>query len=137
MSVTAPSRELSPAECERLLATTTVGRVGVSISALPAVLPVHFVVDGGEIVFRTVPETGLDLATARTVVAFEADSYDPETATGWSVLVRGVAREVVDEAELARLRALPLRCWDGDGEASRFVRIAMDLVSGGYVAGLA
>ncbi len=133
MPVTAPPQELTRADCVGLLASSTVGRVGVSMGALPAVLPVNFVVDDGEIVFRTVPGTELDLATACTVVAFEADDYDPETATGWSVLVRGVARAVVDEGELARLRALPLRCWGADGEASRFVRIAMDLVSGGQI----
>jgi nitroimidazol reductase NimA-like FMN-containing flavoprotein (pyridoxamine 5'-phosphate oxidase superfamily) len=133
MHAIAPLEELSRVECVSLLATTTLGRVGVSIAALPAVLPVNFVVDEGEIVFRSVPGTKFDGATARTVVAFEADHYDPETASGWSVLVRGVAREVVDEDELARLRALPLTAWAFDSAAKRFVRIAMELVTGSRI----
>jgi nitroimidazol reductase NimA-like FMN-containing flavoprotein (pyridoxamine 5'-phosphate oxidase superfamily) len=134
MPVVAPLEKLSRVECTRLLATTTLGRVGVSMGALPAVLPVHFVVDGDEIVFRTVPGTKLDVATARTVVAFEADHYDAESGTGWSVLVRGVAREVVDHHELARLRTLPLQSWTFDGAAERFVRVAMELVTGRRIA---
>jgi nitroimidazol reductase NimA-like FMN-containing flavoprotein (pyridoxamine 5'-phosphate oxidase superfamily) len=133
MHAIAPLEELSRAECVGLLATTTLGRVGVSIAALPAVLPVNFVVDDGEIVFRSVPGTKFDVATARTIVAFEADHYDPETASGWSVLIRGITREVVDEDELAHLRTLPLTAWAFGGAAERFVRLAMDLVTGSRI----
>src|SRR5579864_9394187 len=86
--------ELAPAECLRLLASVPVGRVGVTIDALPAVLPVNFVVSDGAVLFRTVPGTKLDTATAGAVVAFEADGYDPPS-DAWSVLVRGVARPLV------------------------------------------
>jgi hypothetical protein len=50
------------------------------------------------------------------------------------VLVRGVAREVVDDHELARLRTLPLQSWTFDGAAERFVRVAMELVTGRRIA---
>ena len=67
--------ELGPAECIALLGSVQVGRVGVTIDALPAVLPVNFVVWNGSIVFRTVPGTKLDAAAAGDVVAFEVDGY--------------------------------------------------------------
>ena len=61
----------------------------------PRRAPGEFVVSGGAIVFRTVPGTKLDAATAGAVVAFEADAYGTaEDRSGWSVLVRGVAEEV-------------------------------------------
>ena len=113
-----------------------VGRVGVTIDALPAVLPVNFVVSDGGVVFRTVPGTKLDAATAGAVVAFEADAYGTGSDPGgWSVLVRGVARELTDESELARARDLPLESWAWDGGADRFVRIEPTVVTGRRLRG--
>lgn len=129
--VVAPVEEdLTAEECEQLLRTAAFGRVGVSIAALPAVVPVNFLVDDGDVVFRTVPGTRFDVATARTVVAFEVDEYDPATGTGWSVLVQGMTREVADKEDKARLRSLGLPSWAAAGDADRFVRIAMDVVTG-------
>ncbi|MGA8016838.1 MAG: pyridoxamine 5'-phosphate oxidase family protein [Candidatus Dormiibacterota bacterium] len=123
-------RALSRTDCLDLLGTATVGRLGVSVQALPAILPVNFVLTGDRVVFRTVPGTKLDAALARAVVAFEADEYDAAGAWGWSVLVRGVAGEIVAPDELAEARALPLRAWPcGDG-AERFVAVPITFVSG-------
>ncbi|HZR13442.1 MAG TPA: pyridoxamine 5'-phosphate oxidase family protein [Acidimicrobiia bacterium] len=121
---------LSRDECMALLETASVGRVGVSVGAIPAVLPVNYVVDGDTVVFRTVPGTKLDAALTNAVVAFEADSFDGERESGWSVLVRGVAREITDETALARVRRLPLRSWAFDGDADRFVSVDTELVTG-------
>ena len=49
--------ELSPDECLRLLAGVPVGRVGLSVRAMPAVFPVNFALLDGEVVFRTVEGT--------------------------------------------------------------------------------
>ena len=76
-------------ECLALLATVPVGRVGVTMNALPVVLPVNFAVLDGDIVFRTVEGTRFHAAAAGTVVAFEVDSYDPDGASGWSVVGSG------------------------------------------------
>ena len=123
--------ELGAAECLRLLASVPVGRVGVTIDALPAVLPVNFVVSDGGVVFRTVPGTKLDAATAGAVVAFEADAYGVAARPdSWSVLVRGVARELTGTAELAAAHALPLESWAWEGGADRFVRIEPTVLTG-------
>jgi nitroimidazol reductase NimA-like FMN-containing flavoprotein (pyridoxamine 5'-phosphate oxidase superfamily) len=123
--------ELGPDECLELLGSVPVGRVGVTIDALPAVLPVNFVVWNGAIVFRTVAGTKLDAAAANEVVAFEADAYGTaDRPGGWSVLVRGIAREVTDPAELAEVAALPLDSWAWDGTASRHVCIAPTVITG-------
>jgi nitroimidazol reductase NimA-like FMN-containing flavoprotein (pyridoxamine 5'-phosphate oxidase superfamily) len=129
-------QELEPEECLRLLATVPVGRVGVTIDALPAVLPVNFVVTSGAVVFATVPGTKLDAATAGAVVAFEADSYGTaEAPGGWSVLVRGIAREVTDPAEIEIAHALPFNSWAWDGGADRYVMIEPTVVTGRRIVG--
>lgn len=122
---------LDRAECLKLLATMPVGRIGISIGALPAILPVNFALVGDSIAIRTVPGTKLDAATRRTVVAFEVDNYAPDGTSGWSVLVQGICQEVSDAAERAVLATSPLRPWAfGDGIADRFVRIDLSFVSG-------
>jgi uncharacterized protein len=123
--------ELNPQECLQLLASVPVGRVGVTIDALPAVLPVNFVVSDGAIVFRTIPGTKLDAATAGAVVAFEVDAVgSKEQPGGWSVLVRGVARPLTDPDQLAVAGTLPLESWAWDGGADRFIRIEPTLLTG-------
>jgi len=123
--------DLTPDECLRFLKSVPVGRVGVTMDALPSVLPVNFVVHDGTIVFRTVPGTKLDAATAGMVVAFEADQYGIDSdAWGWSVLVRGVAEEITDRSELQIVQSLPLVSWAFDGSADRYIKIARTMISG-------
>ena len=130
------AQQLTGAECLRLLASVPVGRLGVTIDALPAVLPVNFVVSDGAVLFRTVPGTKLDTATAGAVVAFEVDGFGTtDNPGGWSVLVRGVARELVDPVELAAARELPLESWAWEGGADRFVRIEPTVLTGRRVVG--
>ncbi|HEY8545608.1 MAG TPA: pyridoxamine 5'-phosphate oxidase family protein, partial [Acidimicrobiales bacterium] len=107
-------------ECLRLLDTAVVGRVGITTRALPAILPVTFRRDGERILFRTGEGTKLATATRNTVVSFEADDFDPEARTGWSVLVVGVARRLRGE-EAAKLAA-ELPRWAPD-EADHVVEI--------------
>jgi nitroimidazol reductase NimA-like FMN-containing flavoprotein (pyridoxamine 5'-phosphate oxidase superfamily) len=116
-------------ECLSLLRRAKIGRIAVSVGALPAVLPVNFTVLGDDIVIRTNPGAKLDAALANNVVAFEADDVDPICQTGWSVLVQGIAREVIVPEQVAEARNAPLRAWAGNGR-DRFVRIGMQHVSG-------
>jgi uncharacterized protein len=122
---------LARGECLELMATVPVGRIGVSIGALPVILPVNFALVGGSIVIRTVPGTKLDAAARHVVVAFEVDSYAPDGSSGWSVLVQGFCGEVTDPVERAALAAGAPRTWAfGDGVAQRFVRIEASFVNG-------
>lgn len=120
---------LSRDECLRLLAHSRIGRVAVNVDALPAVVPVNFILVGDDVVFRTNPGAKLDAAMANNVVAFETDDVDPVYQTGWSVLVQGFAREIVDPDQLEQARKAPLRAWAGEGR-ERFVRIDTQCVSG-------
>lgn len=121
---------LSRMECLALLGTVPVGRLGISIEALPAILPVDFALLHEQIVIRSVPGTKLNAATTQAVVAFEADAWDPAGEWGWSVLVRGRGSEITDPAELAEAEQLPLRAWALKDAANRFLRIETTMVSG-------
>lgn len=118
------------AECDILLRGRTLGRVGVKIADELVILPVFYAVVGDDIMFRTAPGTKLDAAVLRTVVAFEVDA----TAPGWSVLVKGHAREVNDPAEQQHARTLLSHDWPA-GERERIVAIHTEQVTGRRLPG--
>ena len=120
---------LSVDECFELLSLAHVGRIALSIGALPVILPVNFHLLDDDIIVRSGPGTKMDAALSHTVVAFEVDAFSPMDHTGWSVLVQGLAHEICDPGELRRASALPLRAWASD-RVNRFIRIRPQQVSG-------
>jgi uncharacterized protein len=120
---------LTDAEARDLLRQGEVGRVGLTLGAMPAIFPVNYAVIDGDIVFRTAPGSKLAAAADRTVVAFEVDDYDRHDRSGWSVLVLGQS-EVVDDVD-ATYQALKARVkpW-ADGNRTSLVRIHPEFVSG-------
>jgi nitroimidazol reductase NimA-like FMN-containing flavoprotein (pyridoxamine 5'-phosphate oxidase superfamily) len=119
---------LSRAECIELLSRATLGRVAVSIAALPVVLPVHYGVLGGDVVFRTVEGTKLTGAVTNAVVAFEVDEIDA-AGTGWSVLLVGRAEIVDDPVERAAADRVIAESWL-PVVPNYIVRVRGDVVSG-------
>jgi nitroimidazol reductase NimA-like FMN-containing flavoprotein (pyridoxamine 5'-phosphate oxidase superfamily) len=128
---TAGLEEISPERCRELLRLERVGRVGVTLQALPAIFPVNYLLRDQGIVIRTIAGTKLNIAMRRAVVAFEVDRHDPQGRWGWSVLVRGVAGTVEDAEELARLDATGLRTWAHvPGTELHWMRIETSVISG-------
>lgn len=121
-------RPLSARECLTLLRSTPVGRLVFTEDALPAVRPVNFVMDGGDIIVRT-SRTGAISKLTSEVVAFEIDDIDLETHTGWSVVAIGKAEPVADIDELVQLTDPDRRPW-APGERSHVLRIRVELLSG-------
>ena len=113
----------------RLLASATLGRIAVTIGALPVVLPVNFRLVDDRIVFRTGIGTKFDAATRNAVVAFEADDIEPMWHTGWSVLITGIAREVTDPLERDALEAANIPRWAPTGDG-RLVEVSTEMASG-------
>ena len=113
----------------RLLAEHVVGRVGMTVGALPAIHPVNYRLLDGWIVFRTAAGSKLSAAATGAVLAFEIDDYDTAEHSGWSVLAVGRA-EVVDDHDVA-FAALDagLQPMAGDRRGS-IVRIRPEFVSG-------
>jgi nitroimidazol reductase NimA-like FMN-containing flavoprotein (pyridoxamine 5'-phosphate oxidase superfamily) len=62
-------------------------------------------------------------------VCFEVDGIDEVQRSGWSVLVKGRARELVDAAELRAASRTPLEPW-GHGPKSCWIRLVPAEVTG-------
>lgn len=92
-------------ECIVGLESLRIGRIALSVDALPVILPVYYVLDEADVVFRTTAGSALDRNCRNTVVAFEIDSYDPGRRAGWSVLVVGVANILATTEAVARAAA--------------------------------
>ena len=124
---------LDEQECRSLLAGGTIGRVGMTVAALPVILPVNYAYVDGDVVFRTGDGTKLRASQAGTVVAFEVDSYDTDAQTGWSVLAVGRAREVTEPEDIDAARSLGLAPW-ANGERTRYVRMHPEMLTGRRIA---
>ncbi|MFF4624492.1 pyridoxamine 5'-phosphate oxidase family protein [Nonomuraea jabiensis] len=120
---------LSHEECLGLLSTAPIGRIVFTDHALPAVQPVNFHLDGRSIVIRTSVGSKLAAATRHAIVAFEADQFDTELHTGWSVTAVGHARAVTEPAEINRLTALPLTTW-APGSRDHYIVVEAEQISG-------
>ncbi|TYK51453.1 pyridoxamine 5'-phosphate oxidase family protein [Actinomadura decatromicini] len=119
-------QSLTRGECLDLMGTAKVGRVVFTEQALPAVMPVGFVLDGGDVVVCVPPASGLAAATGGAIVAFEADDLGTTGPAGWTVTVVGRARAVRDPGDHAR-RALD--AWIS-GPSPEFIRISSQRVTG-------
>lgn len=89
-----PRQELDVTECMRLLATATLGRLGYTQAALPAVQPVSYAVADGAVVMPAVPGSAAVAAVRGAIVVLTVDSFGADPADGWAVTVVGPARVV-------------------------------------------
>jgi len=84
-----PGEPISEGRCWELLAATSVGRLALSVRALPVILPVQYCLDGHWIAaclgHHQIPERSLHQA----IIVFTADAIDPVTRSGWFVQVQG------------------------------------------------
>jgi uncharacterized protein len=84
------AEEIPVEECWDLLRSKSVGRLSLSVGALPQILPVQYYVNGGEIA-ACLGRNRVQLdALDNVVVAFATDSIGID-ASGWTVQVLGLA----------------------------------------------
>jgi uncharacterized protein len=119
---------LTQTECRALLSRGGLGRVGITMGALPVILPVTYAFVDNHIVFRTGRGTKLNIATSGNVVAFETDAYDEMKHSGWSVLAVGRASRVKPGEVGGDVALLELQPWD-DG-SDEYVRIRCEMLTG-------
>jgi uncharacterized protein len=117
------------ADCFRLLESVPVGRIGFLAGGECVILPVNFLVDGQDIIFRTGSGSKLASVEVGHYVGFEADAYDAATRSGWSVVVNGLAEFEEADDEVARLDTLGLAPW-GAAEDQTWVRIRPASITG-------
>jgi hypothetical protein len=115
-------------ECRELLSRQTLGRIGVTVDALPVVVPVNYQLFDGQLIIQTERGTRLAGATEDTIVAFEVDHIDAD-GVGWSVAITGIANEITSPDVIAQLRVLPFTRWVRH-ESDRYVGISLDLMAG-------
>lgn len=100
---------LSPEECVDLLGTRRVGRLAyIARLGVPDIVPVNYILSGGDVLIRSGPGPKLQAAERRELVAFEVDDVDEAGRTGWSVVVHGsAARLTVSEQQELMVDAEP------------------------------
>lgn len=117
-------------ECLHKVASVPMGRIAFRDRGDLAVLPVTHVIDDVTVAFRARWDSRLVEAVHGDSVSYEVDDYDGISGTGWSVLLKGTAAIVDDEAECRQLEQLLDVPWTGLVEESLWVRIRPDEVTG-------
>ena len=124
------AERLDDAEAMRLLASVEYGRIVFTLNALPAIRPVNHLLDEGRVVIRTRLTASVSAAVRSddgVVVAYEADSIDVQTQTGWSVVITGRAHTITDPDEVLRYEQL-LHPWVN--QADTVVAIEPGIITG-------
>ncbi|MEW5808793.1 MAG: pyridoxamine 5'-phosphate oxidase family protein [Actinomycetota bacterium] len=124
---TAPVSVLPESDCWKNLSSVSLGRLVTSVDGNPAIFPVNFAVQNRSILFRTAEGTKLVSAAINSTVLFEAD--DHTVADGWSVIVKGTARSLRSDEEIAEAEAAQLLPWTSTAK-SHYVRIRPLSVTG-------
>jgi nitroimidazol reductase NimA-like FMN-containing flavoprotein (pyridoxamine 5'-phosphate oxidase superfamily) len=125
----APLVQLDPDACWRMLMSgVTVGRVALESGNGLVVIPVNFVVDGNDVVFRTAEDGLLGRAAdwGRSV-AFEVDEFDEGLHEGWSVVAQGQLRRASEEDSVRLSEAV--KPW-ASGDRRVVGRIVVDRITG-------
>ena len=96
-------------QAKPFLDESLVAHIGVMSEGEPYVTPMSFVVDGDRILFRTKPGKRHEAMMENSAVSIEVSTFDDETGDWTSVIVRGRAAEVDDDATILLTVQLLLR----------------------------
>lgn len=122
-----PVVRLTDPQCWERLASQQLGRIITHVGDVIDIFPVNYVVDDGEILFRTAEGSKLFELTVNDDVLFEVDDHTESDA--WSVIIRGTARRLDTDDEVQHADTLPLHPWIPTLKHN-YVRITPDQVSG-------
>ena len=114
-------------ECWDLLAGVTLGRLVTSADGQPEIFPVNYVVQRRTVLFRTAEGTKLVSTAINNRVLFEVDDHNG--AEGWSVIVKGTARSLRTNEEIADAERAQVLPWT-TSEKTHYVRIIPEVVTG-------
>lgn len=128
-SVDTFAEELSERECWEHLRAEAYGRLAVIGEDGPTIYPINVVVDHATVVFRTTQGAKVDAIRDDSRVAFEVDGWDDDDGTAWSVVITGVAKEVVRMLDAVPAAELGVTPWQA-GPKPIFIRITPTTVSG-------
>jgi nitroimidazol reductase NimA-like FMN-containing flavoprotein (pyridoxamine 5'-phosphate oxidase superfamily) len=89
---------LSQDQCLSLLEEAHVAHIGVITDEGPYVTPISYVVLGNKLAFRTAPGRRTEALEVDPRVSVETSSYDAETGDWASVIIRGTAQVIRNDA---------------------------------------
>jgi uncharacterized protein len=124
--------QLDRPTCLALLTTQHIGRLIID-AAEPIVRVVNYTAFEQTIMFRSDPGPPID-AIIDSPVAFEVDMIDERTRSGWSVVVRGIARNQSEHLAGFGAAGANVDPW-APGPKSRWIGISLDNVTGRLVRG--
>ena len=127
-------RAISPARCEELLQSQSVGRLAWQAADGPQILPVTYAWHEGTIIFRTSPYGVLSELIRPTEVALEIDDLDQKTRQGWSVVVQGRAQGVAEPDQLVKMWTVGGVVPWASGVRNVFIQITPRKITGRVVA---
>ena len=136
MTIARPAElfQLDDSTCWALVGVHHVGRLIVPGND-PYVVPVNYRAVDGAIVVRTERRPVIEEVVDRVVV-FEVDMFDDRTKSGWSVVVRGRARDVTSEIQLeSELQSGPVPQPWAPGDRNYVIRIEPERVTGRLLRG--
>ncbi|MGA7420394.1 MAG: pyridoxamine 5'-phosphate oxidase family protein [Acidimicrobiales bacterium] len=87
-------RVLSREECLDKLGGTSVGRIAITVEAIPTVVAVRFVVNGNRLIFDVIGGSVPGEVFDNVIVGFQADSFDAHGRRGWTVSGTGFVRRL-------------------------------------------
>ena len=121
---------LTAEACLGLLATSTIGRLGVMIDRYPHIFPVTYALDGSLVTFRTGPGTKF-AASQHHTVCFQADQIEAAGRAAWSVLVLGAVQvpDLHDPSEMQRLERLGITPL-APGDKPLWIQVVPDQITG-------
>jgi nitroimidazol reductase NimA-like FMN-containing flavoprotein (pyridoxamine 5'-phosphate oxidase superfamily) len=131
---TSDFRAMTPARCQELLESQTVGRIAWQAADGPQILPVTYAWHEGTIIFRTSPYGVLSELIRPAEVALEIDELDQKNRRGWSVVVQGRAQGVAEPDQLVRMWTVGGVVPWAAGVRNVFIQITPHRVTGRVVA---
>ncbi|GAA1496123.1 pyridoxamine 5'-phosphate oxidase family protein [Paeniglutamicibacter kerguelensis] len=120
---------LDTGQCWKLLSTTSVGRLAVTVDGHPDLFPVNYKIDEDTLIFRTGDGTKLRAIKNDARVAFETDAVTPESGVAWSVVIKGSIEATPSTSPALNETERILFPWQGVGQ-DHFVRIIPETVTG-------
>ncbi|BBX03894.1 pyridoxamine 5'-phosphate oxidase [Mycolicibacterium moriokaense] len=130
MTMTTPTQPIAilpESECWKLMSSAALGRLVTAVDGQPEIFPVNFVVQNRTVLFRTAEGTKLISTAINHNVLFEVDDHNADE--GWSVIVKGLARSLHTDDEIAEAERAQLLPWTATVK-QHYVRIRPLSVTG-------
>ena len=120
-------------QCLALLGRTQFGRVGLSIGAVPAVVPIRYDLQPDGIVLACSVDQ-VAKALERAIVALQSDGFDEDVQKRWTVLAVGLTERLEPPGPAERGPSSPRREErDRFWSASHFFRLRPEVFSGRWL----